>query len=150
MPTSHRSYALRSALKADLAFVTALHHDTMREYIEPVWGWQQERWDRFVENWFDPGRAKIIQKDAIDVGILVTDEQSSLVYLESLSIVRPYQGQGLGTQVIQDLILAASAQCLPVVLDVLKTNVRARMLYERLGFKPCGESETSDRLKWAP
>jgi RimJ/RimL family protein N-acetyltransferase len=38
----------------------------------------------------------------------------------------------------------------PVELGVFKINVRARRLYERLGFTVVGETETHHRMRWEP
>lgn len=45
-----------------------------------------------------------------------------------------YQGQGLGTAVILDVIGQAASRRLPVELSVVPANPRAKHLYERLGF----------------
>lgn len=52
--------------------------------------------------------------------------------LDDLYILPAYRGQGVGTAVLRDCLAAAEK---PVFLYVFTRNVRARALYERLGFR---------------
>lgn len=143
-------YQLRQATSIDLDFVTRLHRDTLREYLEPLFGWDQTFWADFIKNWFVPGRTQIIQASGIDVGLLVVENRETDVLFESISIEKFMQGHGIGSAVIQDIVNIASARRVPVLLDVLKTNVSARWLYERFGFKVTGETETDFQMRWSP
>lgn len=52
--------------------------------------------------------------------------------LDDLYILPAYRGQGIGAAVIRDCLAATEK---PVFLYVFTRNVRARALYERLGFR---------------
>ena len=52
--------------------------------------------------------------------------------LDDLYILPAYRGQGVGTAVLRDCLAATEK---PVFLYVFTGNVRARALYERLGFR---------------
>ena len=58
-----------------------------------------------------------------------------------------FQGQGIGTAILQDMQRDAAEQGLEVRLQVLKVNP-ARRLYERLGFEVTGETETDRQMAW--
>ena len=55
-------------------------------------------------------------------------------------VAAEYQNQGIGTQILRDLISEARRKSKSVSLGVLKNNP-ARRLYERTGFKVMGENE---------
>ncbi len=128
------SYTLRQADESDFEFVKKLHHETLREYVEPIWGWDEDRQDQFVKNWFKPERIKIVQVKTINAGLILVAERKEDIFLESISITPKLQGKGIGSAVIRDVMLQAKQKNRPLRLQVLKTNPNARRLYERLGF----------------
>ena len=134
-------YSLRQAIESDLPFVTSLHHETLKEYIAPIWGWDEKRWDGFIAAWFKPERVQIIVLENKDVGILVVEKHESYIFFESISVASALQNRGLGTKVIKDIVNRSDLLCLPIKLDVLKSNKSARRLYDRFGFTIVGESE---------
>lgn len=58
-----------------------------------------------------------------------------------IQLLPEFQGHGIGTALLQRELRFADARGLPVRLQVLREN-RARTLYERLGFRVCGETDT--------
>jgi ribosomal protein S18 acetylase RimI-like enzyme len=113
----------------------------MKEYIEPIWGWDEKKWDGYIAAWFKPQRVQIIVSEKKDVGILVVEQFETHILFESISLASHLQCRGLGTKVITDVIERADRLGLPIKLDVLKSNQSARRLYERLGFKLTGEND---------
>lgn len=150
MRSQHRgsSYFLRPARQSDLPFVVALHNESLREYLEPLFGWDQNHWKSFISTWFDPQRVKIIQVDEVDSGLLVVEERSDEILFESISITSSLRNLGLGSKIIGDVIERSKVSGFPIHLDVLKTNLPARRLYERLGFVVIGETETDFQLRY--
>ncbi len=60
-----------------------------------------------------------------------------LVYIKALAVAETERGRGVGTRLIEDTAQWAREQQRPwLALHVLDSNVRARRLYERLGFRP--------------
>jgi RimJ/RimL family protein N-acetyltransferase len=55
-----------------------------------------------------------------------------------------------GRQLIRSVMADAFERGLPVALRVLRTNHPAKRLYERLGFKTTGETETHYLMKARP
>jgi ribosomal-protein-alanine N-acetyltransferase len=63
---------------------------------------------------------------------LVLDE----IHINNLAISHEYRGQGLGTALLQHVLDAgASRGALRATLEVRRSNIPARALYERLGFE---------------
>ena len=67
-------------------------------------------------------------------------------FLAQLFIHRPHQGQGIGTEVMRQLIAEAAHAGQAVCLDVVKINPALR-LYQRLGFRIVGQEETKFYMK---
>ena len=134
-------YTLRQAEQADYDFLYHLHKETMQAYVEATWGWNEE-WQReyFDQKW-DPCRRQIIQVNGRDAGVLVVENRQGEHYLGLIELLPEFQGRGIGTAVLTDFLLEAQVLGLPATLHVLKTNGRARQLYERFGFAIVAEEE---------
>jgi putative acetyltransferase len=147
MEKSLLKYTLRQAVEADFEFVKTLHHETLREYVEPLWGWDEVVQDQQVREIFKPQEFKIMEIDRREIGILVTEHGKEEVVLASISIIPILQGMGIGTKVIKEVLRIAREKGLTVSLAVLKTNSSAKKLYERLGFKSTGETESHWQMR---
>ena len=135
------SYTFRQATMDDYEFLYSLHVLALRPYVEKLWGWE-ETWQReYFERKFDPKTRKIIQIENKDAGVLVVQHCKGQVYIALIEILPEFHGRGVGTAIINDLCLQAH-QCNQVVtLHVLRSNVPARRLYERMGFEVAEEEE---------
>ncbi len=135
-------YSLREVTEADREILWCLHKATMREYVDRTWGWDESFQRGMFDENFDPKRQRIVTVGGEDVGVISVDRRGNVLDLYNLRILPAYQGRGLGTLVVRDVLAAARRQGLAIHLSVLKANPRARRLYERLGFIITGESET--------
>jgi ribosomal protein S18 acetylase RimI-like enzyme len=117
----------------------------MRDYVEQVWGWDEDEQIAFFDDRFEPEKWQVIQADGEDVGVLIVEDDDGETYVAEIQVHPSRQGRGLGSSVLRSLMESG-----PVTLRVLHVNERARALYERLGFKPYEEIETHTYLRWAP
>ncbi|MGE0545004.1 MAG: GNAT family N-acetyltransferase [Dehalococcoidia bacterium] len=134
-------YAFRPATDDDYDFLYGLHVAAMRPYVEQTWGWDAALQARLFREGFDPTTRCIIVVDGRDIGVLRVERRLSDVFLNSIEIEPSYQGRGLGTSIIGDILTSAHHEGLPVSLRVLHVNP-ARRLYERLGFHEVERTET--------
>jgi GNAT superfamily N-acetyltransferase len=86
----------------------------------------------FLQNW-DLAEVRIIAAGTSDVGWLQSSMRADGLFVAQLFVDDPFQGQGIGTEVMNRLIGEAAPLNQPVRLAVVKTNPALR-LYERLGF----------------
>lgn len=71
------------------------------------------------------------KSDSFDV-----ETEGNVLYIDTVSVRSDYGGQGIGTNLLQVAFDEAKRREVEAVtLNVDLTNVRARKLYERLGFK---------------
>lgn len=128
------SIRLRPATQADSASCYLLHRAAMRAYVEAIWGWDEHDQQAFHDRGFDPDRTRIITVDGHDAGVFIVDYRPDQIYLGRIEIHPDYQGRGIGTHLIGQLLREAADHGQPVELDVLTVNPRAHALYQRLGF----------------
>jgi ribosomal protein S18 acetylase RimI-like enzyme len=75
------------------------------------------------------------------MGTITLEKRPTAIFLALIEIHPDYQGRGLGSSLIRDVISDAYGRGLDVELNVLKANPRAKRLYERLGFMITEEQE---------
>ncbi len=131
-------YTLRSATADAFEFVFQLNKTNMKKYVDVLRGWEDgaERADK--HRYFRPGRDQIISLAGRNAGILVVDRSPVNIHLTHIELLPEYQGRGIGTAIIREILEEARHANLPATLMVLTMNP-ARRLYERLGFKTVGE-----------
>jgi ribosomal protein S18 acetylase RimI-like enzyme len=142
------SIELRQATPDDYDFVFSVHCAAMRTSVEQTYGWDEDWQIRYFREHFDPAERQIIRYCGTDVGYISIEEQKTHFFLNSIAILPAYQGRGIGTTLIRRLQQRARKEGVPVTLQVFKVNP-ARALYERLGFKVTGETDTHCRMKWS-
>jgi GNAT superfamily N-acetyltransferase len=133
-------YQLRPAQTADYQFLYSLHRATIRDYVAEIWGWDEDWQQSHFQEKFDPAATEIIGFDGRDIGVLKLERRADELFLALIEILPEYQGRGIGTAVIQDVLAEGERLGLPVTLQVFRNNP-ARQLYERLGFTAVGRDD---------
>ncbi len=132
---------LRRARRSDSGFLYALHRSTLAEYVDQVWGWDENRQRAWFYGRFDPMRSKVVQVEGRDAGVLAVRLEGAEIFLASIQILPELQGKGVGATLIGSVLAEAFADGRSVRLQVLRVNP-ARSLYERLGFRVVEETDT--------
>lgn len=147
MAAGEVQFELRPAGPADRDRLYAFHRAAMRDVVERTWGWvEAEQRARFNAR-FDPSAFAFIVVEGREVGLLSVHDRAGELYVDNVQIAPEEQGRGIGTAVVRSVLARAAARRLPVTLQVLKANVRARQLYERLGFLATGEDDSHVRMR---
>ncbi|MCK4572829.1 MAG: GNAT family N-acetyltransferase [candidate division Zixibacteria bacterium] len=142
-----QTVSLRPATDDDCEFLYSLTRETLHQYVVETWGAWDEAYQRgHFENKFDKERMRVIQCGSVDVGLLCLERSAKEIFIVEIEILPGYQGQGIGTSVLSDIIAEAESAGLPVRLQVLRVNP-ARRLYERLGFRVFDESQTHFQMR---
>jgi ribosomal protein S18 acetylase RimI-like enzyme len=97
---------------------------------------------------FDPSAISVIRAGGRDAGVLRLEERAGALYIAVLEVAPELQGRGLGTAVLLHVLERAAAERRSVALRVHRANVRARRLYERLGFRVAGETDAKYELRY--
>jgi ribosomal protein S18 acetylase RimI-like enzyme len=123
----------------------------MRAYVEATWGrWNEAEQAEHFSSSYVPAAVRIIVVDGQDAGMIEIAARPGELFLANLALLPEFQGRGVGTRLIEEFQHSATAQGLPLALQVLKANPRARQLYGRLGFVKTGETATHELMAWRP
>ena len=133
---------LRKATTSDSEFAYQTKKAAFRQYVEQVWGWDEEEQRQLHVRRFASQEFNVIQLSGVYVGIMAIVQESDSVKLNQMFVLPEYQGRGIGTACTIRVIEGAAASGLPVRLRVLKVNSRAIAFFQRLRFKSIGESDT--------
>ena len=141
-----KHYTLRQATAEDFPRCLGIRNGAMREYIEQIRGWDEGYEERRFRGNFQPDKTRVILSDDRVIGFLGVREEGDAMYVAQFYLVPEYQGQGIGTALMREVL----AEGRPVVLKVTKLNTGARRLYERLGFRVKSEVGDSFRMRAEP
>jgi GNAT superfamily N-acetyltransferase len=142
------SVSLRTATPADSEFAYRVKKVAFGQYIEQAGGWDEEQQRQLHAQRFGSQDFQVISQAGIDAGIMVIDREVDCIKVNQLFILPEHQGRKVGRQCMLLVMDEARRRGLPVRLRVMKVNPRARVFYERLGFKRTGEIDTHDLMEW--
>jgi len=140
-PAASRS-GYRGRTPADSEFAYLTKRAAFSEYVEKVWGWDEEAQRRLHEQRFTAQECRVINLAGTDVGIMAVAVAPGCVRVNQLFLVPEHQGKGIGRKCMLLVINEARQLGLPIRLRVLKVNPRALTFYQRLGFVRTGETDT--------
>ncbi len=139
--------SFRKAHISDSEFVFTVKKAAFREYVEQVWGWDDNYQRELHNRRFAAQDVCIIQFRGTDVGFLSTSSTPDTLKVNQLFILPEYQGKGIGSACMMRIVDDARLEGKSVALQVLKVNTRGTAFYQRLGFLIIGESSTHLQMK---
>jgi ribosomal protein S18 acetylase RimI-like enzyme len=75
-------------------------------------------------------------------------EKEDRIHVQNIAISPEYQGKGIGSQILKNLQLKAATRKVPLQLGAFRTNTLAQKIYERLGFRQTGATDTHIEMSW--
>lgn len=141
---------LRPATSEDSELAYRTKRAAFREYVEKVWGWNEDEQRELHARRFRSQEFRIIDLDGVNAGVVAAVREPECVHLNQLFLLPEHQGRGIGRRCMLLLMEEARQLALPLRLQVLKVNPRARTFYERLGFSVCAEAENHHVMEWSP
>lgn len=145
---NERPFVLRTASPADFELLWRLQCDAMKPNIERQFGVFDEAFQRSLfESNTDPTLQEIVEVDGGPIGCQWVRVQPAALQLVRLQITPTWQGQGIGTDLVEQLQERARAARLPLRLQVFRTSP-ARRLYARLGFTTVERSDAHEVMVW--
>jgi len=148
---------LRPVTAADRAFLVELYAGTRAEELALV-DWDDATKQAFVEHQFSaqddhyrahyPGATlDVIEVDGERAGRLYVYRGKEDIRIMDIAVAPAFRGRGIGTALIEELIVEARSSGRTVSIHVEMQNP-ARALYERLGFVPAGEHGVYVLMEW--
>jgi hypothetical protein len=81
---------LRPAIDADDAFCFHVYEASLREYVEPIYGWDADIQRSHHAEWFEPDRLSIIEEgDGTAIGVLDAMKATTSTWVGSRSCRKP-------------------------------------------------------------
>lgn len=132
----------RAGTEADREFLFELLKRSLGPHIRATYGAWNEAWQRrrFLET-SDPTAHEIVESEGAAIGCLLVEESVGAVALHRVFLLPEHQNRGIGTELVSELLRAASRRGKPVRLRVFRVSPAVR-LYERLGFRRVGLTDT--------
>ena len=142
--------SFRKAHISDSEFVFTVKKAAFREYVEQVWGWDDNYQRELHNRRFAAQDVCIIQFRGTDVGFLSTSSTPDPLKVNQLFILPEYQGKGIGSACMMRIVDDARLEGKSVTLQVLKINTRGIALYKRLKFTIVGEDSIYFQMEKSP
>ena len=121
----------------DLEPLYALNESLIRQYedlssIEPdkVFAWVRRKLEKKLSEY----RAVFLNDEKAGYFRLCDGDDDSLE-IDDLYVLTPYQGQGIGSQIVRHCIEESEQAHKPLMLYVFTQNTGAVRLYEKMGFE---------------
>lgn len=138
----------RPASEDDRKFVGDVRVATLRYAVEATWGWDEALQRRLSDERFRAAETEILLEGDTRIGFVKVRREPDALYLASIYLLPPWQSRGLGSAIVRDLQRRAAREGVPLRLQVLRANERARALYRRLGFAIAETTATHHQMRW--
>ncbi len=142
-------YSFRDCTLEDFDFLFNLKKENFKWYVDKIWDWkdddQQERLRQDLKEHLKHKRIILIDNKPVGVYAVHTTEIGDL-FINEISIVKEYQGKGIGRKILEEQLKENQKNGIRTTLQVFKDNP-AKKLYEQLGFKVYGETETHYQME---
>ena len=125
MQTSkHQAIHLRNMQHTDINAVCAIEQQVQ---FHP---WTATQFADSVERY----QSTVVEQDGKILGFCIMQKVLDEANLLLMAIDPKYQGQGLGTTMLNDAITRLGSACVQIFLEVRESNLSAIALYEKVGF----------------
>lgn len=132
--------ALRPARENDFDFAFEAKRLALGPHIQARWAWDEDfQLDMHRKRWQERPWS-IIEGDGAPIGTLSVAEHDDHFRFGEFRSLPKCQGQGIGTELLRQVLARADAASLPVKLEDLKWNP-VGSLYRRHGFRGVAENE---------
>lgn len=142
-------YIVRPAIPGDHDLIYALKAESIRPYVEKIWGWDE----KFQQKDFDSDFASVehfsvIEIDGKFIGFLQCYFELPYLDVAEIHLLTEYRGKGIGS----DILLCLQNDCLTkkrmMRIGCFKENHRAKSFYQKLGFIQTEETNTHYILQY--
>lgn len=140
--------SLRQATDADREFAFQVLKAAFGKYVKEVYGWDEKLQRQILRQRFRPSSTWIIKYNDKEIGLLAFNREPDFIRIRQLFLLPEYQGLGIGVHLMRDILKESKQKGIPVRLQVLKVNNRAKVFYERIGFSVTDETETHHKMEY--
>lgn len=136
-------YIIRSATPDDHDLIYILKSQSVRSYVEKIWGWDESyQQNDFDRDFSQMDQFKVIEINGEFIGFAQYYLEHSCYHVVEIHLLPEYRGNGIGSDILKSLQGICIAQGKKIQLGCFKENVRAKKLYQKLGFIDMEETDT--------
>ena len=139
-------FSTHPATLSDQAFLFDAYKATLQPFVQWAWGWDEEFQRQGLWTHHPLDEWKVVLMGQESVGGLHVQTLSQSHFVRILFVLPNYQGQGIGTGLLNEEWKRARSQGKFLELKVVKINP-AKQLYDKLGFVVVGEDTATYHLK---
>jgi ribosomal protein S18 acetylase RimI-like enzyme len=138
----------RAAEATDAEFVRFVHHRAYRDVVIGQYGtWDEKAQDNFFADDWCAATHQIVIYENVLCGYICLEYRDEDIHIRELVIDPEFQGKGIGTFLLREVINDAEARQVPVRLATQRAN-RAITLYRKLGFREFERTATHILMEW--
>lgn len=142
-------YIVRSAMPDDHDLIYTLKVESVRPYVERIWGWDEI----FQQTDFNSDFAviehfSVIEIDGKFIGFLQCYFESPYLDVAEIHLLSEYRGKGIGSDILRCLQNDCMIKNRKIRIGCFKENHRAKSLYQKLGFIQTEETDTHYILQY--
>ncbi|MCA9705838.1 MAG: GNAT family N-acetyltransferase [Myxococcales bacterium] len=142
-------HRLRPSDSSDFEWLMALDRTSHRDTVVNAGGsWNDTDHRARFTRAFASQPMMVVEVDGEPAGMLSVAWDEEPVELHEVQLLPRWQGRGLGTRLVHDVLLEARQRGSAVALWVWEGNP-AQVLYERLGFGVVERTDRRLRMRWA-
>ena len=136
-------YIIRSATPDDYDLIYILKSQSVRPYVEKIWGWDESyQQNDFDRDFSQMDQFKVIEINGEFIGFMQYYLENSCYNVVEIHLLSEHRGNGIGSDILKTLQEICITQGKKIQLGCFKENVRAQHLYQKLGFIEIGETDT--------
>lgn len=136
------NWTTRQAIAEDKEFLCSMNRAAYEDVVRKQFGEWNDSWQRqYFEKKWNPQNYEIVEQARRRIGALSVLRTNEEVRIVEIQLLPEFQGRGIGSELLQREFRYADAREMLVRLQMLREN-RAKTLYERLGLRVYGETDT--------
>lgn len=142
-------YKIRFATPDDHDLIYALKVESVRPYVEKIWGWDEDYQRKDFDSEFSHmEQFNVIEVDSKFAGFVQYYFEYPYFEVVEIHLLPEYRGNGIGSDILRYLQKVCIAQDRKIRIGCFKENHRAKQLYQKLGFMQTEETDTHYILEY--
>ena len=143
------NYTIRSAIPDAHDLIYTLKTESVRPYVEKIWGWDEnfQQMD-FNRDFAVIEHFSVIEIDGRFIGFVQCCFEKSHVDVAEIHLLSECRGRGIGSDILLHIQKDGIVQNRKIRIGCFKDKLRAKALYQKLGFKQTRETDTHYILEY--
>lgn len=143
-------YKIRIATPNDHDLIYTLKAESVRPYVEKIWGWDENYQKKdFDSDFSNIEQFHVIEIDNSLVGFVQYYFEYPYFEVVEIHLLPECRCKGIGSDILRNLQKGCIAQDRKIRLGCFKENHRAKQLYLNLGFIQTEETDTHFILEYS-